>query len=267
MNPTRCAMVAVVAMLGVIVPAGFACATDRYYRDTFAISPDGRYRVDAKSPDNAAGEMRPFASDFTYTLTDQRTKQVVWTRRQPMSRRKASSYASREESPPTSLFVRNDGLVVAGLAGDSIMILEPEDGQKRGEAPILRAFPAVQLDAFVSQTTAGPMWQRGSMWYFVDAAQAKGKGARAYFVVRPYWGHRIVVDLETVEHVDLGAFHSATSVAGLAGANDLRRGIVAACIAEETRSAIAAMEGEAAATSVEEEMAQFVKLMAKSSPA
>ncbi len=262
MNPTQSAMVAVAAMLGVIVPAEVACATDRFYLDSFAISPDGRYRVDAKSPDNAPGVSRPFARSFTYTLTDQSTKTVVWTRRQPMSREKASSYTSWKEPSPTSLFVRNDGLVVAGLADDSILVLEPDDGQKRGSAQILSAFPAVQQDLFVSQTTAGPMWAQGSSWYFVDAVPAKGKAARAYFVVRPYWGHRIVVDLEAVEHVDLGAFHSAASAAGLAETDELRRGIIAACIAEETRSALAALEQEATSTSVDEDYARHHEVSA-----
>ncbi len=252
MELMRTGAVAVLVMATVVAFAGIAAATDRFYPNSSATSPDGRYRVDAKSPENQPGAAQAFAGNFTYTLTDLKSNEVLWTRRQPMTREKASSRSWSRESSPTVLFITNEGLVVALLADDSILVLDPSDGRKRGEAAILDAFPQAQRDIFVSRSTAGPIWEKGSAWYFVSVAAAKGSTPKTYFVVRPYWGHRLVVDLETVEHVDLGAFHAASSAAGLAGAGARERDIVLACIAEETRAAIAALEREIAATSAEQ---------------
>lgn len=79
------AIATVIVLAAVASPAR---ATDRYFPDSFAVSESGRFRVDAKSPDNAAEHQRPFASSFVYTLTDTTTKKVVWERKQPMSRSK-----------------------------------------------------------------------------------------------------------------------------------------------------------------------------------
>jgi hypothetical protein len=100
-----------VAMTAGVSPA--AVATDRYFRDCFTVSPSGRYRVDAKSPDNAGDRPRPFASNFTYSLTDTSTNKVVWKRQQPMTREKGSSFVYSTEGSPVALFVNNDGLVAA----------------------------------------------------------------------------------------------------------------------------------------------------------
>lgn len=89
---------AVAAIVCAFVPP--AAATDRYFGDTSATSPSGRWRIDAKSPENAGPEPRPFAENFTYTLTDLRTNQVRWTRRQPMEQPEGGTSSwSHEPSP------------------------------------------------------------------------------------------------------------------------------------------------------------------------
>lgn len=212
-------------------------ATDRFYPDSHAVSPNGRFRIDAKSPDNAGGRMRPFAANFTYTLTEVSTKRVVWERKQPMSRGKGSAYASAKEASPIAVFVNDDGLVAARLAWDSLVILDAADGHKRGEAEVLQAFPPEEQDTFVSMSTAGPHWSQESDWFFLPVAAPKGTGS-LYFVVRPYWNRRLIIDVTTTKHVELGAYRAAASAADLANAPDPIRKLLNATIEEESRRAM-----------------------------
>ncbi|MEK6703289.1 MAG: hypothetical protein AABZ53_13580 [Planctomycetota bacterium] len=228
-----------IVLVAAMAPA--AVATDRYYRDSFAISPNGKFRIDAKSPDNAGARPRPFASNFTYTLTDTTTKKVVWERKQPMSREKGSSYVRSTEGSPMGVFVNDDGVVAAHLSWETLLILDAADGSKRGEADVLKAFPKSEQDKYVSHSTAGPHWSQESDWFFVTLP-AKGKGAAAlYFVIRPYWNHRLVIDASTGKHVDLGVHHDVASPDALAEAKEDTRRLLTASIEEETRRAVATL--------------------------
>jgi hypothetical protein len=218
-----------------------AAGTDRYFRDSSAVSPSGRYRIEAKSPDNAGERPKPFAANFAYTLTDTVANKVVWERKQPMTRGKGSSYASPSEPSPVHVFVNDDGLVVARTAWDSIVILDPSDGSKRAEVDVLKAFPQQEHDTFVSMSTAGPIWSQESNWFFLSVpSEHKGPPA-TYFVVRPYWNHRLVIDTATGKHVDLGKFHSAASVGELTEASETTRRVLTAALEEETRLALSGL--------------------------
>ncbi len=236
MISTRVLSAIVVAALA---PA--ASATDRFFLDSFAVSPNGRYRIDAKSPDNAGDHPRPFASNFTYTLTDTSSKKVIWERKQPMTRAKGSAYASSAEASPVQVFVNDDGLVAARLSWDSLLFLDRADGHKRAEAQVLQAFPQDEQDTFVSRTTAGPIWSQNSDWYFLQPPAHNGRAGAVYFVVRPYWNHRLIVDAATGKHVDLGTYHSATSLDALAAADDNVKQLLTAAMQDETRRALASL--------------------------
>ena len=230
----------VAACVVAVSVAASARATDRYYSDSFAISANGKYRIDAKSPDNA-NKNRAFASNFTYTLTEVATKTVIWERKQPMRRSKGEPWALPAEGSPMQVFVSDDGHIAAYLAQEQVLIVDPR-GADVGIAEILDAFPKEQQQTFVSMSTAGPIWAHDSEWYFmsatVDAGGKAASGGRPYFVIRPYWCHRLVIDVTTGKHVDLGEQHAAWSDADVAKASEQARPILKAAIAEERRRAL-----------------------------
>jgi hypothetical protein len=88
-----------------------------------------------------------------------------------------------------------------------------------------------------SQKTSS-YWETSVAEYFVTLNEAKPDEAVTYFVVRPFWGHRLVIDLDTMTHLYLGAFHGAVPTSKLTHADEATKRIVSACLAEETRSAL-----------------------------
>jgi hypothetical protein len=204
---------------------------------------NGKYRIDAKSPGNAGGRNARFALNFTYTLTDAATKKVLWQRKQPMKRYKGDSSSYPAEGSPVEVYVSDDGYVAANLEDDRLLLVSPE-GKDIGVAEILTAFPKAQQQQFVSMTTAGPMWEHDSEWYFVSVkpeSEKRGADAGLYFVVRPYWNHRLIVDVKTGKHVDLGERHHAASESDIERAPEAARGLLRAVIAAERRHALAVL--------------------------
>jgi hypothetical protein len=90
-------------------------ATPVFYHDTHAVSENGRYKVEAKSPDNEGGNWKkPFARNFIYTLTDLHTKKTLWERKQ-----------GKEEASCRALYPDDDGwVVIATGANDLILALQ-----------------------------------------------------------------------------------------------------------------------------------------------
>lgn len=158
--------------------------SDRLYDDISVKSPSSRYQVDAKSPDNAPelpGEPKKriaFQSKFVYTCREIGTENVLWTRQQP-----------ENEGSPSSIFLTDDAWTVVRVY-DDLICLDPE-GQERGRVDILDQFTRKERSDFVHNTTAGPMWTGKSLWYFVSV------GDGHFFVIRPWWGRRIIIDVET----------------------------------------------------------------------
>lgn len=172
--------------------ASTASATDRYFSDVTAKSPNGKFRLEAKSPDNEDGQ-RAFASNFEYTLFEDSTGKVLWTRKQPMM--KDAKWPTPDgEGSPSGVWVDDDGRAVVFTGYQELFVLEPAAGQKVFQGKILEQFPEGDRKKFVSNTTAGPRWAGNSLWYFLVVAGEAGATHR-YFVVRPWWGDRVFLDL------------------------------------------------------------------------
>lgn len=232
-----------VGSLVVMTVACAAMATDRYYPNRSAISPDGRYRVDAKSPENPAeGWGRPFAANFVYTLTDTRTGKAVWTRPQPMQRTKGDSRGYAAEGSPMAVFVDNTGLVAAHVAGEALVLLSASTGQKHGEIDLLRSFPAAQQDRHVMNTTAGPMWTQNSRWAFLRIPGDGDRSDTLLFVVRPFWGHRLVIDANRARLIDLGEWAASRVDSDLASAQPEVARIMRAVLTAERSAAAEELE-------------------------
>ena len=176
--------------------ASLASATDRFFSDSTAKSANGKFRLEAKSPANEEGR-RAFAANFEYTLFDESTGKVVWTRKQPM--KKDAEWPTPDgEGSPSGVWVDDDGRAVVFTGWQELFVLEPTAGQKVFQGKILEQFPNGDRKKFVHQTTAGPMWTGNSLWYFLSAEGEAGAKHR-YFVVRPWWGDRVFLDLEATK--------------------------------------------------------------------
>lgn len=224
-----------------------AMGTDRFYPNTSATSPDGRFRVDAKSPDNPEhGRGKAFASSFVYTLTDTRAgTKVVWTRSQPMLRSKGSRRAYPDEGSPMSVYVDDTGLVAAYVSGESMVFMRSTDGRKIGEVDILKSFPEQIRDQHVRWSTAGPMWTWNSLWSFVLTPASGENAERLLFVIRPGWGHRLVMDPEKGQLIDVGNFASCLSEDELAAASADKAHVMRAVLSSERASCVKVLEGVA----------------------
>ena len=159
---------------------GSASATDVYFSDGKAVSKNGRFTVEGKSPHNAGPRSRPFARNFTYTLFDAETSKTIWTRKQ-----------AKNEASCVGLFVNDDGWVVIRTGTyDTLICVDPK-GKVVGEIGLIEdVFTAKERQDHVHYTTAGPMWSSYSQWYFLKSEDRK------LFVIRPWWDRRIVIDLE-----------------------------------------------------------------------
>lgn len=204
-------------MLAVIVMGTFLCnahATNRYFSDIAADSPSKRYRVEAKSPDNASKTGRPaFQASFVYTCHDTMAKQVLWTRVQAMGKPRrlgvesAETYRLPEEGSPVDIFVSDEGWTVIRTDWDEIIAVDSL-GHDRCRIELLKeGFTKEENSEYVYDTSAGPMWSSYSLWYFLSVAD------KHLFVVRPWWGRRVVLNLETGKLADESPDVSRSAVA------------------------------------------------------
>lgn len=185
------------SMMGLwVVPVD---ATDVFYGDVSARSPNGHYRLDAKSPGNQVATPGPFQGDFAYTLTDVQTGKVAWSRSQP----------KEGEASPKLAWVDDTGWVVVRTGWDQLVVFSPTGaGQPVTTVRILDQFPKAERDSKVRESTAGPMWSKASQWYFLRVDE------RMYFVVRAWWGRRVILDLAAGTPVaDAGKLHEAAVAA------------------------------------------------------
>ncbi len=178
-----------------------ALATDRYFPDREVRSPDGHWRVTAKSPDNQKklpnGGAVPFAKDFTYTLYDDQRGTAVWSRRQPES-----------EYSPMGVFLDDQGWVIVRTGWEQLVVLDRTDGKAALTVKLLDQFPEEERKNYVHDTTAGPMWDKRSLSHFVVDE------GRTLFVIRAWWDRRIVVDLAAGKLLpDEGTVRAALDVA------------------------------------------------------
>ncbi|MFM2242956.1 MAG: hypothetical protein RLZ97_1811 [Verrucomicrobiota bacterium] len=172
-------------------------ATDRFFGDEEGMSPSGRYVVTAKSPENQEDGYKAFQANFLYTFTDTRSGEVLWTRKQPMGEPiqigddPSVTETFPVEGSPVSIHVSDSGDTVICTADDELILISLT-GKETGKIHLLRdGFTQDEREKYVSETTIGPMWAGRSHWYFV------GADSREYFVIRPWWGRHVILDLET----------------------------------------------------------------------
>ncbi|MDZ4830916.1 MAG: hypothetical protein SGJ09_12050 [Phycisphaerae bacterium] len=217
-------VVVLIAVMSFFGAVSIARATDRYFSDAKELSPNRAFKLEVMSPDNANGRAA-FASNFTYTLFDQRTKKSIWSRVQ-----------ASEERSPLSIEVSDEGNVAARLSDKTVIFLDPKDGRATKGPDLLATIPLDERSRFVSETTAGPMWTGRSRFSFIQIPAASGAGTETYFVVRTFWGRHIVIDLSDGRVVDLGAAGAMST----AVPHDPRAAaIFAAVLSDESRWAIA----------------------------
>lgn len=168
-------------------------ATDRFYRDITEYSTSRRYKVEAKSPDNQKGRRKAFQSKFVYRCIDTKSGVTLWTRMQPMDEPLVleSGYTINlpAEGSPIDLVVSNDGWTAIRTDWDELVCVDPM-GTDRAIIDLLKdAISEKECDEFAVATLHGILWSGYSLWYFLDSNEGP------VFVVRPWWGRRIVVDL------------------------------------------------------------------------
>lgn len=221
-------------------------SSGRYFLDCSATSPAGLWRIDAKSPNNNP-KSQPYASNFTYTLTDLRTNQVVWTRRQPMTRAKADPRPRPAEASPQSVYVNDDGLVVIYTGDDTFVVLDPASGRKRGE-PSFFIPPASRTNSRGMRRVdyPGNFLAPGGDLFFRQLPAAGADPARDLFVVRTRWARWRVLDLQALAPIPLAPWDHATDLEKLPAAPAETRRLVEAIVAEERRRATAVFRGAGA---------------------
>lgn len=174
---------------------GEASATDRYFDDISAESPSKQYRVEAKSPDNTdKTETRAFQASFVYTCRDMTTKKVLWTRQQSMGEPILIGNMSIKpplEASPAAIFVSDAGWTMIWNGAHELIAVDSSGRDRCRVAILTEGFTDEENSEYVHLTTAGPSWSGYSHWYFLDV------GDSHLFVVRPWWGRRVVVNLET----------------------------------------------------------------------
>ena len=144
-------------------------------------SPDGKLRLEAKSPDNTPDYNAPFAANFVYTLYDSASSKVVWTRAQPKSDR--MGVQEKDEGSPIAAFVHDSGAVVVWTGFHYLMVLDAK-GTVALELSILDSIPAAEQQQHVRWSTAGPLWSGSSHWYYFAANE------KLHFGIRTWWDRR-----------------------------------------------------------------------------
>ena len=170
-------------LLIALLAARNVLATDRYFADLSAESPSKRFSLTAKSPDNQAANPKPFQRSFVYKYVDQQSQETLWT----VNAKQLKGHGALV-LPPTALFVANEGWCVVVNSANQLISISPT-GEAREPIVLLKdAISKRDRERFVIDSSAGPIWKQRSLWYFVD------DGTELYFVIRPWWGKRIVVN-------------------------------------------------------------------------
>lgn len=172
--------------------ASFA-SSPSFYRDLAEYSPSGKYKVEAKSPDNKLKRRTPFQKNFVYTCMDAESGKVYWTRNQPMGEPVVLSSGRKidwpREASPIDLVVSDDGWAAIRTVADNLTFVDP-NGVDRAKVSLYEdAISEEELEEFGEKLVVDVCWDGYSLWYFLPS--------RPVFVIRPWWGRRIFVDIET----------------------------------------------------------------------
>lgn len=168
--------------LVVVLASSNAFGTDRGYPDLSAQSPSTEYRVKAKSPDNQAKGHKAFQAHFVYTAS--KNEKVIWIRRQAMKPPELLSDDSDEtiqlpeEGSPVDVQVSDRGWTAIRTADDSMVFVD-RSGVDRLTLKLQREKEVPKL-----------FWSGRSIQYFLEDSGTE------YFVIRPWWGKRAVINVE-----------------------------------------------------------------------
>lgn len=183
--------------LSIALAMWFSCmaqcfGTTKFFPDIVAVSPDGEWKVTAVSPDNAPrrdffGGPSGWQSRFVYSAFKDRGATLAWTRKQ-----------SEQEPPeysPLEVVVSNNGWAAIHTAWDRMVFVDSE-GRNRGRVDDLKdALPQADLERYGIDSTGGLVWTPKSLWYFLPGDRQQ------LFVVRTWWGRRIVISPESGETI------------------------------------------------------------------
>lgn len=175
-----------------------ARGTERFFTDIEATSFSGRFAVFATSPDNRTkGRPKAFQRDFKYTCKNTNSGKTLWTRDQPMSEPEpwgddpTDLFSDEEEGAPCRIYVSDSGCTVIYTSWEDLVLVDLK-GKDIAKVNILNdCLTKEEHEEYVSQTTGGPIWGDRSHWYFVTS------DSREYFVIRPWWGRQLIIDLST----------------------------------------------------------------------
>ncbi|MEK7469251.1 MAG: hypothetical protein AAB074_17895 [Planctomycetota bacterium] len=121
-------------------------------------------------------------------MTDTTTKEPVWTRSQPQGGAGPNGEAAAKRA-----WVDDDGLTLVRTEKDELFALGAADGKKTFQFVLHSQFSDADTDEYVEPCSPSPQWAGGSRSYFISL-DVDGV-SRRLFIIRTYWGRRIVVDL------------------------------------------------------------------------
>ncbi|WP_168564978.1 outer membrane protein assembly factor BamE [Crateriforma spongiae] len=169
-----------ILLIATSILASYGNATDRSFDDISAQSPNGVWRLDAKSPDNRIDGYHPWQDDFVYTM--HKGGRRVWSREQ--------NKQEPEEYSPTRIVVADDGWTAIHTGWDQLVFVDA-NGRNCGRIDDLKELLSKKdRSEFTTWSTAGVIWTPYSLWHF---AIIDGK---RIFVIRLWWGHQLIFDPE-----------------------------------------------------------------------
>jgi len=165
----------------------------RLYEEQKATSPDGRLSFEAlQVVDPVTKKPR---DRFEYVVRNVRTGEVVWRQLQD----------EEAEEPAVKITVTDDARAVVETGDYQILLFGPDGGRlaalrltgfNKSEEPDL--FTQEERKKYLVALHSGVSWGDVCRYTFHE-------GARTYFVYRPYWGRRIVVDLSSGKSIEPAA--------------------------------------------------------------
>lgn len=167
--------------------AAAAPGTDRSFDDITAVSPSGEWKVTANSPYNRIRGHSVWQRDFVYSSFRRGGTEPVWMRKQE----EQQPY----EDSPVRITVADDG-AVAILTGEGQVVFIDSSGRNRASIDDFKALISdADREIYGVHSSAGLIWSPNSLWYFLPT------DSRQLFVVRLWWGRRIIIDPESGEVV------------------------------------------------------------------
>lgn len=164
-----------------------ASGTDRSFSDITVWSPSGEWKVTAASPDNRIRGRRPWQKNFVYSAFRHHGTELAWTRKQ--------AEQQPHEDSPVHITVADNGWV-AILTGRSQVVFVDSMGHKGGRVEDFKELiPRADREAREISYSGGLVWGPYSLWYFLPTESEQ------LFVVRLWWGRRIIIDPESGEAV------------------------------------------------------------------